>query len=85
LKTNDLPATGSREKALKTKGGGAVFAHHADTELLQRRDPSRRPGSGAVERVYQIDIRIGPTAGYQKFSCSLGGVDFLFLTLNIVE
>ena len=40
---------------------------------------------GAVERVYQIDIRIGPTAGYQKFTCSLGGATpFLFLTLNIV-
>ena len=40
---------------------------------------------GAVERVYQIDMRIGPTAGYQKFNCSLGGVVFVFLTLNIVE
>jgi len=40
---------------------------------------------GAVERVYQIDMRIGPAAGYQKFSCSLGGVEFVFLTLNIVE
>jgi uncharacterized protein (TIGR03437 family) len=40
---------------------------------------------GAVERVYQIDIRIGPTPGYQKFTCSLGGADpFLFLTLDIV-
>ena len=39
---------------------------------------------GAVERVYQIDIRIGPTSGYQKFVCSLGGLDFTFLTLNIV-
>ena len=40
---------------------------------------------GAVERVYQIDMRIGPTAGYQKFNCSPGGVVFVFLTLNIVE
>jgi uncharacterized protein (TIGR03437 family) len=40
---------------------------------------------GAVERVYQIDIRIGPTPGYQKFTCSLGGQDFVFLTLNIVQ
>ena len=40
----------------------------------------------AVERVYQIDMRIGPTAGYQKFTCSLGGAPaFLFLTLNIVQ
>ena len=40
----------------------------------------------AVERVYQIDIRIGPTPGYQKFTCSLGGAaPFLFLTLNIVS
>lgn len=40
---------------------------------------------GAVERVYQIDIRIGPTAGYQKFNCSLGGAPpFIFLTLLIV-
>jgi uncharacterized protein (TIGR03437 family) len=40
---------------------------------------------GAVERVYQIDIRIGATAGYQKFTCSLGGATpFLFLTLLIV-
>jgi uncharacterized protein (TIGR03437 family) len=40
---------------------------------------------GAVERVYQIDIRIGPTPGYQKFTCSLGGASpFVFLTLNIV-
>jgi uncharacterized protein (TIGR03437 family) len=39
---------------------------------------------GAVERVYQIDIRIGPTPGYQKFLCNLGGQDFTFLTLNIV-
>ncbi len=40
---------------------------------------------GTIERVYQIDIRIGPTAGYQKFTCSLGGAPaFLFLTLLIV-
>jgi uncharacterized protein (TIGR03437 family) len=39
---------------------------------------------GTVERAYQIDIRIGPTAGYQKFNCSLGGLNFTFLTLNIV-
>jgi len=40
----------------------------------------------AVERTYQIDIRIGPTAGYQKFLCSLGGGPaFNFLTLNVVQ
>jgi uncharacterized protein (TIGR03437 family) len=39
---------------------------------------------GAVERVYQIDIRIGPTPGYQKFFCNLGALSFTFLTLNIV-
>jgi uncharacterized protein (TIGR03437 family) len=40
---------------------------------------------GTIERVYQIDIRVGPVAGYQKFTCSLGGSpEFLFLTLNIV-
>jgi uncharacterized protein (TIGR03437 family) len=40
---------------------------------------------GAVERIYQVDMRIGSTPGYQKFICSLGGGDaFNFLTLNIV-
>jgi uncharacterized protein (TIGR03437 family) len=39
---------------------------------------------GAVERVYQIDLRIGPVAGYQKFTCSLSGRPFGFLTLNVV-
>jgi uncharacterized protein (TIGR03437 family) len=39
----------------------------------------------AVERTYQIDIRIGPQAGYQNFDCSLGGgAPFRFLSLNIV-
>jgi uncharacterized protein (TIGR03437 family) len=40
---------------------------------------------GAVERVYQIDLRIGPVAGYQKFTCALGGDSFVFLTLNVVQ
>jgi uncharacterized protein (TIGR03437 family) len=41
---------------------------------------------GAVERVYQLDIRIGPKAGYQQFVCRLGDSDpFMFLTLNVVE
>jgi uncharacterized protein (TIGR03437 family) len=40
---------------------------------------------GAVERVYQIDLRIGPTPGYQQFTCTLGAGDpFEFLTLNVV-
>jgi hypothetical protein len=41
---------------------------------------------GAVERVYQVDLRIGPTAGYQQFTCTLGGSEpFVFLTLNVVQ
>jgi uncharacterized protein (TIGR03437 family) len=40
---------------------------------------------GTVERVYQVDLRIGPTAGYQKFQCQLdGGEPFTFLTLNVI-
>jgi uncharacterized protein (TIGR03437 family) len=40
---------------------------------------------GTVERVYQVDLRIGPTAGYQKFQCQLdGGQPFTFLTLNVI-
>jgi uncharacterized protein (TIGR03437 family) len=40
---------------------------------------------GTVERVYQIDLRIGPIAGYQKFTCTLDGSDpFVFLTLNVL-
>ena len=39
---------------------------------------------GAVERAYQIDMRIGPTPGYQQFICSLGAQQFAFLTLNVV-
>ena len=38
----------------------------------------------AVERIYQIDLRIGPTPGYQKFTCTQAPADpFLFLTLDI--
>ena len=41
---------------------------------------------GTVERAYQIDLRIGPTPGYQKFTCTLDGADpFVFLTLNVVQ
>jgi uncharacterized protein (TIGR03437 family) len=40
---------------------------------------------GTIERVYQIDIRIGATAGYQQFVCKLGdAMPFVFLTLNVV-
>jgi uncharacterized protein (TIGR03437 family) len=40
---------------------------------------------GAVERVYQIDLRIGPIPGYQRFTCTLSGSEpFVFLTLNVV-
>jgi len=40
---------------------------------------------GTVERVYQVDVRIGPTAGYQQFKCTLGdSAPFVFLTLNVV-
>ena len=41
---------------------------------------------GYVERVYQVDLRVGPTPGYQQFYCTLGGRQaFPFLTLNVVE
>jgi len=40
---------------------------------------------GTVERAYQIDLRIGPTPGYQQFKCSLGGSPlFIFLSLNVL-
>jgi uncharacterized protein (TIGR03437 family) len=40
---------------------------------------------GTVERVFQVDLRIGPTAGYQQFKCTLGdSAPFVFLTLNVV-
>jgi uncharacterized protein (TIGR03437 family) len=38
-----------------------------------------------VQRIYQLDLRIGPKTGYQQFSCTLGGgTPFVFLTLNVV-
>jgi len=38
-----------------------------------------------VQRIYQLDLRIGRKAGYQQFSCTLGGgAPFVFLTLNVV-
>jgi uncharacterized protein (TIGR03437 family) len=40
---------------------------------------------GVVERIYQVDLRIGPVAGYQKFICTLGDSQpFNFLTLLVV-
>jgi hypothetical protein len=40
---------------------------------------------GTIERVYQIDLRIGPTHGYQQFTCKLGNSEpFIFLTLNVI-
>lgn len=39
---------------------------------------------GTVARVYQVDLQIGGTTGYQQFGCSLGGTaPFAFLTLNV--
>jgi uncharacterized protein (TIGR03437 family) len=41
---------------------------------------------GTVERIYQIDVRIGPALGYQQFKCSLGGSPlFIFLSLNVLQ
>lgn len=39
---------------------------------------------GTIVRVYQVDLQIGSTTGYQVFSCSTGGTSFAFLTLNVV-
>jgi len=38
---------------------------------------------GAVERVYQVDIRLNRT-GYHLFQCTSGGKPSLALTLNVV-
>ena len=39
----------------------------------------------SVQRVYQLDLRIGPKTGYQQFTCTLGNSQpFIFLTLNVV-
>jgi uncharacterized protein (TIGR03437 family) len=40
---------------------------------------------GTLERVYQIDLRLG-APGYRQFTCSISGVasNFLFVTLNVV-
>ena len=38
-----------------------------------------------VQRIYQLDLRIGPKTGYQQFICTLGtSQPFAFLTLNVV-
>ena len=38
----------------------------------------------SVQRVYQLDLRIGPKVGYQQFRCTLGDrAPFIFLTLNV--
>ena len=40
---------------------------------------------GTIERVYQVNLRLGRVPGYQKFTCTLDGKDeFIFLTLNVV-
>ncbi|MEO8595622.1 MAG: hypothetical protein ABI759_20050 [Candidatus Solibacter sp.] len=37
-----------------------------------------------VQRIYQLDLRIGPKVGYQQFSCTVGNsAPFIFLTLNV--
>jgi uncharacterized protein (TIGR03437 family) len=40
---------------------------------------------GTLERVYQIDLRLG-VAGYRQFTCSISGVasNFIFVTLNVL-
>lgn len=40
---------------------------------------------GFLERVYQVDLKIGDVTGYTKFDCSIGGREsFLFLSLNVL-
>ena len=39
---------------------------------------------GAVERIYQVDLRLN-VSGYWQFHCSIAGLtDFIFLTLNVL-
>ena len=41
---------------------------------------------GHVERVYQVDLRIGDVTGYTQFKCSLGGEgEFIFVSLNVLR
>jgi uncharacterized protein (TIGR03437 family) len=39
---------------------------------------------GYIARIYQVDLRIGPVAGYQPIECFLGPTLFRFLTLNVL-
>jgi uncharacterized protein (TIGR03437 family) len=39
---------------------------------------------GTVARIYQVDLKIGTTTGYQQFTCATGGLTFAFLTLNVI-
>jgi uncharacterized protein (TIGR03437 family) len=39
---------------------------------------------GYLERVYQVDLKIGNVTGYTKFNCSIGSLNFLFLSLNVL-
>jgi uncharacterized protein (TIGR03437 family) len=39
---------------------------------------------GWVARIYQVDLRLGPNAGYQQIPCTIGGRTVAFLTLNIL-
>jgi uncharacterized protein (TIGR03437 family) len=39
---------------------------------------------GSLAHIYQVDLRIGSATGYLQFPCSIGGSEFLFLTLYVV-
>jgi uncharacterized protein (TIGR03437 family) len=40
---------------------------------------------GYLERIYQVDLRLGDVTGYVQFFCSFGGEDrFIFLSLNVL-
>jgi uncharacterized protein (TIGR03437 family) len=40
---------------------------------------------GYVERVYQVDLRLGNTTGYHQINCSISGQNsFIFLSLNVL-
>lgn len=40
---------------------------------------------GYLERIYQVDLRIGNVTGYTQFRCSLGAHDpFIFVSLNVL-
>ena len=66
--------------------GRTAVAHHAPAHLFQRRGPLRRTRAGCRRAGLSDRLRIGPTPGYQKFTCTLAGSrPFVFLTLNIVQ